>query len=176
MSIIGSRVEEKRREDKAFHPEEKVAWRNGGVEDEIESRQKLDEQRKKSQKKLRDVEKLSCVSKEVQDSLKNDPQQQLHKVDQRRHDLMPEHQRAQKGSHKKQSIEDKRRNLQKESTAAQEEMRKISEDTVRNEECFRQVSGKVDENNMADAEMAAELQGLQAGGERRGSDASQTGN
>ena len=30
-------------------------------------------------------------------------------------------------------------------------------------------------NNMVDAEMAAELSGLQAGGERRGSDASQTG-
>ena len=39
------------------------------VEDEIESRKKLDERRKKLQNELRDVEKLSCVSKEVQDSL-----------------------------------------------------------------------------------------------------------
>ena len=45
------------------------------VEDEIESRKKLDEQRKKLQKDLREVEKLSCVSKEVQESLKNDLQQ-----------------------------------------------------------------------------------------------------
>ena len=131
---------------------------------------------KKRRKSCETLKNSRVCRKEVQDSLKNDPQQQLHKVDQRRHDLMPEHQRAQKGSHKIQSIQDKRRNLQKESTAAQEEMRKIREDTVRNEECFRQLSGKVDENNMADAEMAAELQGLQAGGERRGSDASQTGN
>ena len=96
-------------------------------EDEIESRKKLDEQRKKLQKELRDVEKLSCVSKEVQDSLKNDLQQQLREVEQRRHDLMPEHQRAQKRSQMIQSIQDKRRNQQKESTAAQEEMWKIRE-------------------------------------------------
>ena len=36
------------------------------VEDEEESRRKLDERRKKLQKELRDVERLSCISKEVQ--------------------------------------------------------------------------------------------------------------
>ena len=51
-----------------------------------------------------------------------------------------------------------------ESAAAQEEMRKIRE------ERFRQLSDKVDKNKLADAE-AAELQGLQAGGQRRWSDA-----
>ena len=34
------------------------------VGDEIESRTKLDEQRRKWQEELRDVEKLSCMSKE----------------------------------------------------------------------------------------------------------------
>ena len=60
-----SRMGKEPGEGKAFHFGEKVAWRKS--EDEIE---KLDEQRKKLQKDLRDVEKLSCVSKEVQDSLK----------------------------------------------------------------------------------------------------------
>ena len=114
------------------------------VEDEIESRKKLDEQRKKLQKELRDVENLSCASKEVQDSLKNDLQQQLQEVEQRRHDLMPEHQKVQKRSQKIQSIEDKRRTFQKESTAAQEEMRKIRKEIDRNEERFRQLSDKFD--------------------------------
>ena len=50
----------------------------------------------KLQKELRDVEQLSCVSKEVHDNL----QQQLQDVEQRRHDLMPEHQKAQKISQK----------------------------------------------------------------------------
>ena len=48
--------------------------------------------------------------------------------------------------------------MQKESPAAQEEMRRIREEVDRNDERFRQLSDKVDDNKMADAEMAAELQ------------------
>ena len=74
----------------------------------------LDEQKRKLQKEeLRDVEKLSCVPKEAQDSLKNDMQQQLQEVEQRRHDLMPEHQKVQKRSQEIQSIQDKRRKYAK---------------------------------------------------------------
>ena len=127
-------------------------------EDEIESRKKLDEQKKKLQKELRDVKKLSCVPKKFQKNLKSNLQQQLHEVEQRK----PEHQKVQKRSQKVQSIQDKRRNLQKDSTPAEEEERLLF------------LSNKVDKNKMADAEMAAELQSLQAGEERRGSNASQT--
>ena len=52
-------------------------------------------------------------------------------------------------------------------------MRKIREEIDRNEERFWQPSDKVDKYRMVDAEMAAQLQGLQAGEERRGSNASQ---
>ena len=82
-------------------------------EDEIESRTKLDQQMKKLQKELRDVEKLSCVSKEDQDSLKNDLQQHLQEVEQRRHDFMPEHLRVQKRSRKMQNIQEKEGNCRK---------------------------------------------------------------
>ena len=75
---------------------------------------------------------------------------------------MPGHQKVQKRSQKIQSIQDKRRNLQKDSTPAEEEERLLF------------LSNKVDKNKMADAEMAAELQSLQAGEETRGSNASQT--
>ena len=51
--------------------------------------------------------------------------------------------------------------------------RKIREEINQTEERLRQLSGKVDEYNMVDAEMAGELQGLQAGEEKRGSNASQ---
>ena len=57
----------------------------------------------------------------------------------------------------------------KESVAAQEEMLKIREETDRDEERFRQLT---DGYSMVDAEMAAELQELKAGEERRGSNAS----
>ena len=85
----------------------------------------------------------------MQESIKESLQQQLQGVEKRRHDLMPWHQKAQKRSQKIQSLQDKRRNLQ---------------------------NDKIDKNKMLDAEMVAELQSLQAGEERRGSDASQTVN
>ena len=68
------------------------------VEDEAESRKKLDEQKRKLQKELRDLEKFSCVPKEFQESVKSNLQQQLQEVEQRRHDLVPEHQNVQKRS------------------------------------------------------------------------------
>ena len=145
------------------------------VEDEAESRKKLDDQKKKIQKELRDIEKFSSVPKELQESIKSNLQQQLQEVEQRRHDLMPEHQKVQKRQQKTQSIQDKRRNMQEESAAGQQEMQSIREEIDRKEERFRQLSDKVDKNKMVDAEMAAELQGLQAGEERRGSNASQPG-
>ena len=59
------------------------------------------------------------------ESLKSNLQQQLHEMERRRHDLMPEHQEVQKRSQKTQHILEKRRNVQKESTATEEEMQRI---------------------------------------------------
>ena len=91
------------------------------IEDEAGSRKLLDEHKRKLQKELRDIDKFSYVPKEFQESLKSNLQQQLQEVEQRRHDLIPEHKKEQKRSQKMQSIQDKRRNLQKGSTAAEEE-------------------------------------------------------
>ena len=79
------------------------------VEDETQSRKKLDEQKKQLQNEPRDVDRLSFVSKEMQESIKESLQHQLQEVEKRRHDLMPEHQKAQKKSQKIQSIQDKRK-------------------------------------------------------------------
>ena len=83
------------------------------LEDEAESRKKLDEQKKKLQVKLRDIENFSCVPKEFQESLKSNLQQQPQEVEQRRHDLMPEYQQVPKRPPNIQSIQGKRRNIQK---------------------------------------------------------------
>ena len=148
-------------------------WREcTAVEDEAECRRKLDEQRKKMQKELREVDRSSFVSKEMQECLKVSLQHQLQEVEKRRNDLMPEHQKVQKRTPNIQSVQDKRRNLQEESLAAKEEIRNISEEIEWKEERFTQLADKVDQNRMADAEMEAGLQGLQVG-EGRGSNASQ---
>ena len=51
------------------------------IEDEAESLKKLDEQRKKLQKESRDVERLSLISKEAQESIKECLQHQLQEVE-----------------------------------------------------------------------------------------------
>ena len=48
-----------------------------GVEDEVESRKKLDEQMRRPQRQLREVERFTDVPQEVQSSLKEILQQQL---------------------------------------------------------------------------------------------------
>ena len=129
------------------------------VEDAIESRKKLDEQRKRLQRQLREVERFTDVPQEVQSSIKDNLQQQ--------------HQRAQKRSQQIQNIQEKQSNVQKETAAAREEMRKIREEITQKEERLLLLSDKVDKNEMAETELEAALQGLQAGEERRGSNASQ---
>ena len=66
-----------------------------GARSEAESGKKLNEQRKKMQTELREVDRLSFVSKEMQESIKESPQHQLQDVEKRRNDLMPEHQKVQ---------------------------------------------------------------------------------
>ena len=48
------------------------------------------------QKELRAIEKFSCLPKELQERLKSNLQLQLQEVEQKRHDLMPDHQKVQK--------------------------------------------------------------------------------
>ena len=84
-----------------------------GVEDDAECRRKLDEQRKKMQRELQEVGRLSFASKELQENLVESLQHQLQELEKRRNDLMPEHQRVNKRSQKIQSIQDKRKTCRK---------------------------------------------------------------
>ena len=72
------------------------------VEDEAECRRKLDEQRNKMQKEIREVDRLFFVSKEMQESLKESLQHKLQELEKRRDDLM------QKRTQKIKSLRDKR--------------------------------------------------------------------
>ena len=98
-------------------------------------------------------------------------------MEKRRHDLMPEHQKVQKKSQKIQSIQDKsKKYAEREWQQHKKRCGRSKRSSGKKEERFRLfLSDRVDKNKMADAEMAAEQQSLQAGEERRGSNASQTG-
>ena len=68
---------------------------------------------------------------------------------------MPEHQKVQKKSQTIHSIQDKRKILQKDSIAAEEEMRKLQEEIRKKEERIFFLSDKIAKNKMPDAEIAA---------------------
>ena len=65
--------------------------------------------------------------------------------------------------------------MHKKNDAAEEEVRKLRDEVKQKEERILFLPDKVEKNRIADADMAAELQVLQSGEERRGSNASQTG-
>ena len=68
------------------------------------------------------------------ESIMESVQDQLQEVEKRRHDLMPEHQKFQKRSQKIQSIQDKRKHMQKENGAAEEEVRWQRDEVKQKEE------------------------------------------
>ena len=75
------------------------------------------------QKELRDIAKLSCVLQEIQSGLEEGLQQQLQDIEKKKNMLC-----CRSTPQKIQSIQDKKRCLQKEHVAAREEMRKLKED------------------------------------------------
>ena len=58
-------------------------------EEEVLNRKKLDEQRKRLQKQLRDLEKFACMPQDIQSRRKEEWQQQLQDIEQKRNDLLP---------------------------------------------------------------------------------------
>ena len=167
------------KEGKGFHQGERAVWKKSGVwRWTTRMRQRVDRSwmnRRRSSRRSCEISRSSRVSrKSFRKNPKNNLQQQLQEVEQRKHDLMPEHQKSAEKIAKYTKHPGKR-NLQKDSTAAEEDMRKLQEDSKQMEERVLFLSNKIEKNKMQDAEMAAELRSLHAGEERRGSNASQTG-
>ena len=133
------------------------------LEDEADSRKKLVEQQRKLQKELRDIEKFSCVPKEFQEALRVTCRNSCKKWNKGSTISCQNIRKCRRGRQKMQSIQDKGRTLPKDSTAAEEEMRKLQEELQHKEERVLFLSNKIDNNKIQDAEMAAELQSLQAG-------------
>ena len=78
-------------------------------EEEVENKKNLDEQRKRLQKQLRDLDKFTCMPSKLKETWLLE----LQGIEQKRNDLEPEHRRVQKRSQKIQSIQDKKRNMLK---------------------------------------------------------------
>ena len=81
----------------------------------------------------------------------------LPEIEEKRNELVPEHQRMQKLSQKMPSIQDKKRKLLKEACACDKEMRKVGEEISEREARYLELSNKSTNNQMA----------LEEGGEKK---------
>ena len=98
------------------------------MEVEEDDDKKLDEQRRRLQKQLLEIEKFSDTDQVFRDGQKENWKEKLQDIEEKRNELFPEHQKMQKRSRKMQSLENERRNFIKDACACDEEMRKVREE------------------------------------------------
>ena len=100
---------------------------------ETESEKNLDERKKKLQKPLRDIEKFTDMNKHIVEGPKEKWQQELQDIEQRRNDLLPEHQQMQKRSQKLQSLQDTKKQCQKDAGKWDEAMERVGDEIAERE-------------------------------------------
>ena len=82
------------------------------VEEEVDSKTKLDQRKKEPVPLVRKINEFKDVPQEMQELLKEKWQQELQDIEQRRNDFMPQHQKTQKRSHKLQRVQDRKKQCQ----------------------------------------------------------------
>ena len=106
------------------------------MEVEVENKKKLDEQRRRLQKQIREIEKFTDMDQTFRNSEREKWKERPLESEEKRSELLLEHQRMQKRSSKMHSIQDKKRKLLKEAGACEEEMRKVKEEIDEREACM----------------------------------------
>ena len=125
---------------------------------------KMEVRRKKLQKSVRNIEKFTEMEQRVVDEQKERWQQELQ--DQKRNDLLLEHQRMKKRSHTLQSLQDTKEAVPKGRNNAMETW---SESEMRLQKDKHGSKNWFKNPKVAEAELDEEIRNLRAGEERRGS-------
>ena len=129
------------------------------VDEEVDSKKKLDEQRKRLQKQLPEIEKFTDMDQMFLEGQKENGKGDLQETEQKRSELLPEHQRVQNRSHK-------------DACACDAEMGKMTNEINEREARFLELAQKSSNCRMAGDDLEEKIRDLQAGEERRGSCAS----
>ena len=125
--------------------------------DEIENKKKLDEQRRRLQMQIREIERFTDVDQMFWDNPKEKWKERLWEIEEKRNELLPEHHKMQKRFQKMQSVKDKKRNLLREAGTCEEEMRKVREEINEREARYLQLSNKSTNNRTAAEDLEEEL-------------------
>ena len=117
------------------------------VEEEMQSRKKLDEQRRNMQRQMRDIDKLTFMEPAVREVQKEKFVCLLQEVERKRTDLLAEHQKnTRRGRRSCKACRTRKNNHLKEACASEEEMQKIDEEKEKMRARFQALSEKSGEN------------------------------
>ena len=128
------------------------------VDEEVDSKKNLAQRKKELVKQLlRKIDEFTDMPRNVGDMLKEKWQQELQDIEQRRNDLLPEHQKTQKRSQKLQSLQDGKKQCQinlGKCVEEDEHLRSVIEDShAKMEDNGHQIHRK----SVADAEVDLEI-------------------
>ena len=108
----------------------------------MDSSTKLYGWKKRLQKQMRDVEKLTAIQQNVVDEQKERCRQELQEIEQDRNDLLPEHEKTQKKSQKLQSLQDKKKQRQRDAGDMEKVRDEIAEREVLHQELMQKAPKK----------------------------------
>ena len=126
ISLCGSRKCKRGKEGKANLQEKKAVLMRTGkrrLMKKLKVRSSFDEQRKRLQKQLREIDKFTDMDPMFQEGQKEEWKEDLQEVEQKRNDLLQKHQ-------KMQCLQDKQKKCHKDACACDEDMGKVKRDTL----------------------------------------------
>ena len=102
------------------------------VDGEVDSKKKLDQRKKELVKQVRKIDEFTCNPRNVVGEQKEKGRQELQDIEHRRNGFLPEHQKMQKRSQKLQSLQDRKKQCQKnlgKRAEDDEDLRSVIEDS-----------------------------------------------
>ena len=144
------------------------------VDEEVQRKKMLDEQRKRLQKQIREIEKFTNVDPLFQEDTGKSGRKNCMRLSRNGRISCRSIRKMQEMSQKLQSLQDKKNRCLKDAGTGDEEMEKISDEITEREAHFQELAQKSRNFRMAADDLEAEIRVLQAGEERRGRCASQS--
>ena len=145
------------------------------VGEEVDSKEKLEQRKKELLKQLRNINEGLDMPQATQETLREKWQQELQDIEQRRNDLLPEHQQMQMRSPKLQSLHyQKKKQCQKDLGNWAGDSERIRNEIEESHAQIEELGQQIQKVSMADVELDEEIRNLQAGDGQRGRCASQS--
>ena len=170
----GSRDKEGNRRCSSRKLVNKAGLKKMEVDEEVDSKNKLDQRKKELQKQLRDIEKFTGMPQDTQDVLREKWQQEIQDIEQRPNGLLTELQNMQKRPEKLHSLQDNKKQCQNHLGKWAGDRERVRNQIEEKHAQLQELGQRIQKTSLAEVELDDEIRNLQAGEEIRGSCASQS--